>query len=1513
MFSKHEIKDICAMTPMQRGMLHHALLEPDSTAYHEQLILRLDGALNAVRLERAWQQVIDRHDALRGRFLSERVSNPVHVIPHHETIRLYVHKLDSAGQTAGDDKLPVELESFLARDLAQRFDLAAAHPMRFNLFQGTDDRHWLVWSFHHILLDGWSIGIVLDQVLSAYAEEQATPVVCGYTYYQRWLAARDKPAALEYWRNSLTDFPGSALLPPEAASHRHLQAAATVDAHAANALRTLAQTQRCSLHHLLLCAWALTLGRHLDQRDVVVPTVLAGRPGELEDADHLVGLLINTVPMRVTWQDSDSFGTLLQRVRDDSLTAARHQYLSMAEIQGVAGKLAIDHVLLVQGMPHQKVVGTRCGEARIGWAGFRESIPYSLEVSLMPTDEGIGICLRGDHEAGWLQGLADGLRQLLLTVSKDSQTRLDALDLISDAQRATLLAWGDGGPAAPHGTVLQAFDACVARTPDAPALVAGGKTLSYRDLDQLANRLAHALLADGPLAPDTPVALVSHRDTGLLAGLLAILRAGCAYVPVDPDFPPDRVRLMLQAGGCRHLLVSSDLVATVPALPGSRILCLETSAENLPSTPPACKVTPDQLAYVIFTSGSTGTPKGTMLTHANAASFFACLPQAFGFVAGDRILGVTTVSFDIAGLELLGVLCCGMTVVLASAEQARDPSQLLDLMQQERINVLQMTPTRLKLLLDSFVGWVERSATHRSPVDDGLRSAPPILQNIRTLLVGGEALPQALAEQLLSLSHLRVFNVYGPTETTIWSASWQLSQGPVSLGRALPGERLLILSSQRRLQPSGAIGEIAIAGIGVARGYLNDAVRTAERFISLPDIEGPVYLTGDLGRWRSDGSLEFLGRRDDQIKIRGMRIEIGEIEHHLQQLPNVQEAVAAARKNTSGETEIVAYLVGPKDRLDAAQLRTLLATHLPPAMIPSHFVLLAALPQTPNGKTDRRALPAPEPQAAPQAARAPEGPIESAITRIFAEVLARGVGPDDDFFLSGGHSLKAIQAIGRINRELASAYALRDLYRNPTAAGLVRTSTGRAAPITRAPDAPDYPLSFAQQALWVLDQMQPGYAGYNVPGAYLLKGKLDLEAFARAWNALVARHESLRTVFRIIDGVPRQLVLDHMEFSIDRRPPAPSSLQGEDSAVAEHIAELTCQPFNLATGPLFRIALIPLDAQRQILLLVTHHIISDGWSDAVMITDLAAAYSAALAGKDPSTMLAAAPALSYRDFAVWQHRYLASPLAQAHRDYWRKQLSDLPLLQLPTEHARSTTLARRGARLDMRMEASDAEAWLAAVSPRDRYATIAAATLALLHLESGQTDIVLGLPIANRDRVELQDQVGLHLNTLPLRQQLQIDASLAQLRSGCAGRIVEAMEHADYPFARLVDELGVNTEPGRHPVFDTMLIFHQHAMPVPQLDGMEVTPHDPQSYTSRFDLDFEIWAGGDGVHGFIEYDADLFSAEQVAGFAARWQAVLSACALQPSITITELRKLVMPAREDTENFLANSLALNDDF
>ena len=1494
MFRREELQGVYALTPMQQGMLHHALLEPASPAYHEQLAACFEGPLDADALLAAWRWVVDRHEALRGRFVAERTSRPVHLTPHHESLQL--SRYDS--ERSVGESLPPTVERYLAEDRARPFVLSQEHPMRLALFRCGLDLHWLVWSFHHILLDGWSIGIVLEEVLHAYRKlatgcAPELPPPPSYAQFQTWLTSRDQPAATAYWRQQLADYDQAGLLPvasvapatasgEEPASYRIVVSGADW-----LALQSRAQRQRATVHHLLVAAWAVAVGRFGNRRDVVVGTVVAGRPAQITGADRLVGLCINTLPFRVHWATGDRFSQLLARVRDDHLAAAAHLHVSLAEFNTTQGA-PVDHLFMVQNLPYDEVIGPITADCRLSRVVFRERTPYGLEVSATPSRSQLTLEWRYSPQVApteWVIALARIMERLLVAIVADPDQPLADLDVLG-ADRARVLGWGDGG-AAPveRGTILELLAAAVAAQPDAPALVACDGSFTYRQLDQAADRLAQALLAQWPLQANDRVALVAERDSWLVIGLLAILKTGAAYVPIDPEFPAERVRLMLADSGCRLTLAAPGLLAAAPG-PGP-VFWLGAELPEAAAVG-AARSGPDDLAYVIFTSGSTGRPKGTQILQRNVASFFSALPGVFGFRPQHRILALTTVSFDIAGLELLGALCCGLTVVLATAAQGRDPVQVFELLARHRIQVLQLTPTRLKLLLEA--------------------GEVTALAGVETLLVGGEALARPLADRLAALPTTRCFNVYGPTETTIWSSAQPLTGGPVTLGRPLPGERLLVLSAERRLQPVGAVGEIAIAGVGVGAGYLNQPDKTAERFVALPElVPGPVYLTGDLGRWRAEGTLEFLGRLDDQIKIRGVRVEPAEIEHHLRRQSGVAEAVVVARPTPTGEPELVAYVVSRDAALrarDPAAWRTRLAPALPEALIPARWMVLDALPQTPTGKIDRRALPDPAP-APTRAARAPATPAEQAIVAAFAAVLEYPVGPDEDFFASGGHSLTAMQAIGRINRELKSALRLKDLYMARTAATLaarVPTKPG-AAPIPQAAEADDYPLSCAQEALWVLDQVNPGYTGYNIPGAYRLIGELQAEALHQAWAAVVGRHEALRTTFHFGPEGPRQRIHSTMDFTIEHY----DCQTWSESAIAEQVANSNNRPFDLTTGPLFRLALLATGADTHIFVLTLHHIITDGWSDHLLVKDLASAYAAALAGRNPRSDLPPPPALRYRDFAVWQRNWLQGAESERHLTYWRERLSGLPLLELPTDQPRRARGHRSGRRISLAQG-------LPGIPASRRFAATVAATAALLHIESLQTDFCLGIPVSGRERPELQDQVGFHPNLLPLRLRFSASASLADLEHLAASVITAALEHAEYPFARLVEALGVATEAGRHPLFDAFLILHHQPVPLLELAGLQVELAYMQSYTSRCDLDFEAWVEDAGITGFIEYDADLFGEARMAVLVSRWGACLRAVQETPEMTLTGLRRdIVSGDHPATAHFIAQALAVNEDF
>ena len=998
-------------------------IEGRNTVYNVPLSLRLDGALNRARLRGCLDQLVQRHEALRTRFVLHGEQLVQEILPAAQAPLLF----EEADCARADFKA-----ALTARILP--FDFGVAPLMRVALLSDGPDCHALLIDAHHIVVDGLSLNIIARDLMTLYdgrpLGQQPAPAREALAAQQAYLDSAAFRNDAQWWQQQLATPPAALDLPldkprPPQRAHRGADALLGLDGAGTAALKNSARRNKLTLFGLCFGVFAGLLHRLSGQSDLVVAVPVGGR----QDARfaNTVGMFANTLPLRLQADGQTPLGDFARHCQRTFLQALAHQAYPLETLIGelrlprdLSRNPLFDTMFIFEDGNDRvyQMQGLICTPLHAS----RRASMFDLALEVIEAQGQLQLRLEYDSdlfEAATADHLVALYRQMLLAAPGALDVPLGQLALVDASARAHLLALGDGGASPePCTSIVALLARQLAARPEAPALEFAGHVLSYRALDAQARVIAHALrvsvVSDSGASASSPyVALVAERGSAMLAGMLGIVLAGAAYVPVDPDFPSERVALMLEDSGCQTVLLSAALRDSLRLPAGVRVLVLEEllsasaiAAQSSLPLPPLPLPHADDDAYLIYTSGSTGRPKGTRVRQRNAASFFAALPQAFGFTPGQRILALTTMSFDIAGLELLGALCCGMTVVMASTAQARDPAQLRALLRAAAVDVLQITPTRLRLLLE-------------------LCDDDAALAGLSTLLVGGEALPADLAATLATQQQQRafdVFNVYGPTETTIWSAASRVQSGAVSLGHALPGERLFVLSEQFALQPVGAIGEIAIGGDGVGAGYYQRADLSAERFRTLPDLcTGPVYLTGDLGRWDAQGHLQFLGRRDAQLKLRGVRVELGEIEHHLRMLPGVQDAVVTAPTDARGETQLVAYVVSglQADAPQVAAWRSHLATSLPEAMLPAQFVVLAALPQTPNGKTDRRALPAPSPmQTALSNAtpRAVTSPVEHAIVQVFAEVLGAPIGPDEDFFVRGGDSLRAIRAVASLRR-----------------------------------------------------------------------------------------------------------------------------------------------------------------------------------------------------------------------------------------------------------------------------------------------------------------------------------------------------------------------------------------------------------------------------------------------------------------------------------------------------------------
>ena len=1535
------LEDVLPLSPLQEGLLFHALYDahaPD--VYTVQLELDLEGALDVAVLEAAAHALMARHASLRAGFRHEEVRRPVQIIVPQAAAPwrlLDLSSLDEATRAS-------EANRIVAEDRAARFDLAAAPLLRFALLRLGARQHRLVLTNHHLLMDGWSAPVLVRELLALYAsrgDAAALPRLTPYRDYLAYLVAQDRAAATAAWREALAGLEEATRLAPQdrvRVPRVPEQIILELSETQTEALSHEARRQGVTLNTMLQAAWAILLGRMSGRDDVVFGVTVAGRPPELAGIESMVGLFINTLPLRVELPPGQPLCGLLKDLQDSQSRLIAHQHLGLAEIQSLVGLGELfDTLIVFENYPVERAsVAAEAGGLRLAKVSGRDATHYPLALIVMPGER---LQLRLDYQADLFDrssvaALAERLTRLLAAAVAAPDGSIGSLEMLAAAERRVLLEdWNATARAVPAATLPELFAAQAGATPDAVAVVFEDRALSYAALDAHANRLAHQLRGLG-VGPESVVGLLVDRSLEMVIGLLGILKAGGAYLPLDPAYPVERLAFMLEDASCGVLVSQQGVLDRLPGLwrggagggsdggrhdGGRHLVRLDADWGAIalqPAQPPALTLEPAHPAYVIYTSGSTGTPKGVVVEHGALTNFLLSMRERFGLSASDRLLAVTTIGFDIAALELYLPLLCGAAVVVTATETVRDAAALAGLVEASGATVLQATPTLWQALASELQAAGVTGAGGAAALA-GLR-----------LLVGGEALGGGLARTLCELGGA-VANLYGPTETTIWSAAMALPaagaadaaadlvgaegaadalQAAPPIGSPIWNTRIYVLGSGLGPVPVGVVGELYIGGLGVARGYLGRFGLTAERFVADP-YGGPgsrMYRTGDLGRWRPDGVLEFVGRADAQLKLRGYRIEPGEIEAALCAVAGVSQAAVVAREDGAGQRRLVGYVVGAAGcALEVGALRSAVAGRLPDHMVPSSIVVLDRLPLTPNGKLDRRALPAPELSGA-GLRRLPRTPQEAILCGLFAEVLGvAGVGIDDNFFELGGHSLLATRLLSRVRSSLDVELSIRSLFEAPSVAGVARLLAGASAARARlrAQDRPaEIPLSYAQRRLWFLERLEGSSSTYTIPLAVRLEGELDVAALAGALNDLVERHESLRTVFPDRVGVPRQEILA----------PSAAAVRLEVLAVSE--AELSAalsgavrRGFELAVEPPLRVQLYALGDGAHVVLVLLHHIAGDGWSLAPLWRDVAGFYAARRRGG-----AAALPALpvQYADYTLWQRGVLgdeSDPDSALSRQlsYWTARLAGLPeQLDLPTDRVRPAVASHRGDSIAVAVSAElhGGLLELARGGQASLFMVLQAGLAALLSRLGAGDDIAIGSPIAGRTDAALDDLVGFFVNTLVLRTDTSGHPSFRALLARVRTDNLAAYSHQDVPFERLVEVLNPARSLSRHPLFQVMLAFQNNAPVALELDGVSARYEAVSTSSAKFDLALSLLetrtADGapGGLAGTLEYASDLFDRSSVAALAERLTRLLAAAVAAPDGSIGSLEMLAAAER-----------------
>ncbi len=1482
-------------------------LEPGRTAYHLAAGLALRGRLDRSALAAAFTEIVRRHEVLRTGF--ETIAG--------ETCQRVLAAAPCAlpvVDLAGLDAARREAECRqLGRAVAERpFDLAGGAPLRLVLCAEQADCHRLLFAMHHIAGDGWSMGILVRELAALYGtgigpESGLGELPLQYGDYATWqrrsLHGELLEQQLAHWVERLADLPLSLELSSDRpvaplGSNAGGRQPVRIGRDLLGRLDGLAGASRVTRHMLLLAVLELWLHRRSGARDLAVGSPVAGR--DRLEVEGLIGCFVNTLALRARPASDLSFAELLREVRETALAAHLHRELPFEALvdrlapQRDLGATPLFRVFFnlhsLPGPP--RLAGLETELYEVPW----ERAMFDLALTVVETAPPAAPALAATlvyRTALWDRAtaarMAAEIELLLAAVLHDPDGALASFDLLGAAVRQQLVVeWNAAAGEREPGLLQARFEAMAARCPASPALVFGGQETSYGKLAARSERLARALLGRG-VGPEARVGVCLPRRPRLVAALLAVLRAGGAYLPLDPAYPSERLNFMLDDARPKVLIGERRLCARLVLPAGTELLDVdeaEAGAADAPAPLPRCAALPGNLAYLIYTSGSTGRPKAVAIEHGNAAHRLRWAGEAFGASELAGVLAATSVSFDLSVFEIFAPLSWGGTLILADNVLA-----LPALPAAARVTLINTVPSLMAELVAS--------------------GSPALPAGLCTVNLAGEALPASLVRRLRSLAPVRVCNLYGPSEDTTYSTLSEPRDGsakPPAIGRPLAGTRLFLLDATARLAALGVPGEIHLGGAGQARGYFGRPETTAERFI--PDaVSGAVgarlYRTGDLGCYRSDGEVEFLGRLDHQVKVHGVRVELGEVEAALRSRPGVREAVVLLRRagEGGGGGRLVAYVVTDHEpAADLAELRASLRGSLPDAMVPAVVVGLAALPRLPNGKIDRAALPdAALPAGAGGAALG--SPIAELLAGIWGEVLG-GVeaGPDDDFFALGGHSLSALRVAAALRERLGIELPLRILFEHTRLADLARRLTALLTarnqldrpPLTASRGPGTAPLSFAQERLWLLDRLSPGGTAYNVAVAADLTGRLAVAALAAALAAIATRQESLRTRFPLVAGAPVQEIVPGAPVAPRRidlaaLPPAAAAREAGRLAAGE-----AARPFSLATGPLWRATLLHLGRERWRLLLTLHHIVCDGWSLDLLLRELTAAYSDLAAGRAPALP---PPAVQYGDFALWQRRWLTRATLDRLLAGWRSDVGPrLQPLDLAAGRYRPAAGGERGGNWPVTLgrPLGDALGMAARRASATPFMVLLAGFGSLLGRYAATTEPAVGAPIANRPAAEVEGLIGFFANILALPLDLAGDPTWEEVLGRVRRTTLAAYRYQDLPFEVLVAQLAPQRDLGRGPVQAVLALAGE--LPALCLPGVTARLSAIPNREAKFDLTLALQPLGGAYEGSLEYRRDLFDAATAGRLAGHFATLLAAALATPGAPLSRLSWLTPAER-----------------
>nr|CUX79061.1 Octapeptin synthase subunit B [Niallia circulans] len=1482
-----EIENIYTLTPMQKGMFFHNTLNRHGGAYIEQAWFTLQGDLNIDLFVRSWNEMVARHVVLRTNFYGGFRGEQLQIVYRGKQIEFSYEDLSDLQENERNTRI----DKLTSDDKTRGFDLEQDALMRVKVIRAREESYRVLWTFHHILMDGWCLSLIAKELFETYDaymrnEQPERADAPSYSQYIEWLEKQDEQAASRYWSEYLAGYESQTVLPQGNSRQRGEEyvgdnVTCHLDKSLSERMSQVAKQQQVTVNTLIQAAWGIVLQKYNGTGDAVFGSVVSGRSAEIPGIEEMIGLFINTIPVRVSSEAETSFADVMKSLQESALKSGSYDYYPLYEIQAQSAQKQnlIHHIMAFENYPLSEQLeqagGGNDGTLTITDVNIEEQTNYDFSLIVMPEEE---LTVRFDYnthvyERSGMERLMGHFVYVLEQVSANPHVAVAALELVTAEEKKEIFdVFNDTAAEYQQDqTIHGLFEEQARRNPDAIAVVFENTQLTYGELNERANRLARTL-RDAGVRTDQLVGLMVGRSLEMIVGMMAIMKAGGAYIPIDPQYPEDRIRYMLEDSGAQILLTQRHLQERVSF--GGNVLAVDDeqvySGDGSNLEPVSGS---KDLAYVIYTSGTTGRPKGAAIEHRGLCSLKLMFAEALKITEQDRVVQFASLSFDASCFEIFQALFLGAALYIPTAETVQDYRLFENYMNDNEITTATLPP--------NYAAYLN----------------PDRMTHFKKLITGGSASSIELVRQWKD--KVNYFNAYGPTEdsicTTVWAASPNdLERKSVPIGRPIRNHRIYIVDSYNKQVPVGVAGELCIAGVGLARGYLNRPDLTAEKFVDNPFEPGErMYRSGDLARWLPDGNIEYMGRIDHQVKIRGYRIELGEVEAHLAKVEDVQETIVIARADASGQQQLCAYFVAQSE-LTAAELRETLSQELPAFMIPSYFVQLPQMPLTPNGKVDRKALPAPEESLHSGAEHiAPRTPLEVELSNIWKSVLGlEQVGVTDSFFDIGGHSLRATTLASKVHKELNVDFPLRDVFRYPTieemAQAIARMEEGVFSAIPVAEQREHYPLSSAQKRLFILQQLEGVEQSYNMPGAMLLEGALDRTRFEEAFCGLITRHETLRTGFEMVNGEAVQRIYPSVDFAVEY-------VQASEEAAEEAVQNFV-RTFDLAKPPLLRVGLVELSEERHILMFDMHHIISDGVSMDVLVEEFVRLYG----GEELEPLR-----IQYKDYAAWQQSEAQQEQLKRQEAYWLEQFrGELPVLEMPTDYARPAVQSYEGDTLQFFIDAQKSESLkrLAAESGATLYMVLLAAYTVVLHKYTGQQDVVVGTTIAGRNHGDVQPLIGMFVNTLAIRSYPAGEKTFLAYLEEVKETTLGAYEHQNYPFEELVDKVQVARDLSRNPLFDTMFSLQNSESKEFELEGLRLAPYPSDYGMAKFDLSLDMSEEDGGLECSLEYATALYKRGTIERLAKHLEQLLEAIVSDPGAKIAALDLLAAGEKERIHAF-----------